>query len=130
MGSPRLAFAAEPIFGGPWRIPLGAGTYRRDIARACDQAFPPPGPLATQEGKTNAQWLKRLTKEQKAELRAWQKAHRWHPHQLRHNAATELRREFGLEAARIILGHNSTAVTEIYAEKDEQQAIAAIVEVG
>jgi hypothetical protein len=25
-----------------------------------------------------------------------------HPHQLRHNAATELRREFGLEPARII----------------------------
>jgi integrase len=55
---------------------------------------------------------------------------RWHPHQLRHNAATYLRREFGLEAARIILGHHSSAVTEIYAEKDEQQAVEAIIKVG
>ncbi|HUU22592.1 MAG TPA: tyrosine-type recombinase/integrase [Phycisphaerae bacterium] len=59
-----------------------------------------------------------------------QKARRWHPHQLRHNAATELRREFGLEAARIILGHHSAAVTEIYAEKDEREAVSAIASVG
>jgi len=57
-------------------------------------------------------------------------AHRWHPHQLHHNAATELRKEFGIEAARIILGHHSTAVTEIYAEKDEQEAIRTIMKVG
>jgi integrase len=106
------------------------GSYRRAIQRACDQAFPPPEPLARLEGESEAKWKKRLTPEQKAELQAWRKAHRWHPHQLRHNAATELRREFGLEAARIILGHNSTAVTEIYAEKDEQEAVAAIMRVG
>ena len=53
-----------------------------------------------------------------------------HPHQLRRNAATELRKEFGIEAARIILGHHSTAVTEIYAEKDEQEAVEAIMKVG
>ena len=29
----------------------------------------------------------------------------WHPHQLRHTAATEIRKRFGLEATRIILGH-------------------------
>jgi hypothetical protein len=105
-------------------------SYRRAIARACDHAFPPPEPLAKQEGETDAHWQKRLTKEQKAELLAWQKAHRWHPHQLRHNAATELRREFGIEAARIILGHQSAAITEVYAEKDEEQAIEAIKRVG
>ena len=70
------------------------------------------------------------TKQQKAELRAWRKTHRWHPHQLRHNAATELRKEFGIEAARIILGHRSAAITEVYAEKDEQQAIEAVTKVG
>ena len=51
-------------------------------------------------------------------------------HQLRHNTATELWKEFGIEAARIILGHHSAAVTEIYAEKDEQEAIQAIMKVG
>jgi integrase len=47
---------------------------------------------------------------------------RWHPHQLRHNAGTWLRREFGLDAARAILGHSSPAVTEIYAEIDRDKA--------
>ncbi len=57
-------------------------TYRRAITRACDQAFPPPEPLAKRGGETEKQCLKRLTKEQKTELAAWRKAHRWHPHQL------------------------------------------------
>ncbi len=105
-------------------------SYRRAIARACDQAFLPPEPLTKREHETDAEWHERLSKEQKAELVAWRKAHRWHPHQLRHNAATELRKEFGIEAARIILGHHSAAVTEIYAEKDEREAMAAIAEVG
>ena len=105
-------------------------SYRRAIARACDQAFLPPPPLAKREGETDAKWQARLTDAEKSQLSAWRKAHRWHPHQLRHNAATELRREFGLEAARIILGHHSAAVTEIYAEKDEQQAVEAMMKVG
>jgi len=105
-------------------------SYRRAIARACDQAFPPPEALAEWDNETNAEWKNRLTNEQKTELAAWQKAHRWHPHQLRHNAATELRREFGIEATRIILGHRSAAITEVYAERDEQEAIEAMVKVG
>ena len=105
-------------------------SYRRAIQRACDQAFPPPEPLAKRDDETWTQYDRRLTKKQQAEIAAWQKAHRWHPHQLRHNAATELRKEFGLEAARIILGHHSTAITEVYAEKDEQQAIEAMGKVG
>src|SRR5690554_2579273 len=52
-------------------------TYRRAIARACDLAFPPPEALAKRKGETEAQWRKRLTQEQKAELAAWRKAHRW-----------------------------------------------------
>ena len=52
-----------------------ADTYRRAVARACDQAFPRPEPLAKQEGETEAQWEKRLTKEQKIELRAWHNTH-------------------------------------------------------
>jgi len=90
----------------------------------------PPAPLAKREGETDEEWQTRLTAEQKTELAAWQKAHRWHPHQLRHNAATELRKEFGIEAARIILGHRSAAITEVYAEKDEQQAVEAMMKVG
>ncbi len=39
------------------------------------------------------------------------KVPQWSPHRLRHSAGTFIRKEFGLEAARIILGHRSAAVT-------------------
>jgi integrase len=55
---------------------------------------------------------------------------RWHPHQLRHNAATRLREEFGIEAARVVLGHRSAAVTEIYAELDRETAARVMAQVG
>ncbi|MFL5242532.1 MAG: tyrosine-type recombinase/integrase [Gemmataceae bacterium] len=42
----------------------------------------------------------------------------WHPHQLRHTKATEIRREFGLDAARATLGHHGPAITNHYAELD------------
>jgi integrase len=48
---------------------------------------------------------------------------RWHPHQLRHSAATRLAAEFGIETARIILGHTSLDTTQIYAARDLQQAL-------
>jgi integrase len=54
----------------------------------------------------------------------------WGANRLRHNAATRLRREFGLDVARVILGHSSPAVTEIYAEVDREKAIAVMERVG
>jgi len=54
----------------------------------------------------------------------------WHPHQLRHNAATRLRKEFGIEAARVVLGHRTAAVTEVYAEMDQAKASSIMARVG
>jgi integrase len=54
----------------------------------------------------------------------------WHPNQLRHNAATRLRREFGLDVARAVLGHSSPVVTEVYAELDGAKAAEAMEKVG
>jgi len=105
-------------------------SYRRAIQRACDKAFPPPVPLAQRKGESKKQWQARLTAEQKAELRQWQREHRWSPNQLRHNAATFLRKEFGIDAARVILGHSSPATTEIYAELDQAKAIEIMGKVG
>ena len=48
------------------------------------------------------------------------------PHQLSHNAAASVR----LEAACIFLGHRSAAITEVYAELDQQKAMGVIVRVG
>lgn len=97
-------------------------TYRRAIQRACDQAFPHPDLAELPASK--------LTPEQRHTLAAWRSDHRWHPHQLRHNAATELRREFGIETARIILGHKSAGMTEIYAEIDRAKAIDVMGRIG
>jgi integrase len=54
----------------------------------------------------------------------------WHPHQLRHLAATQIRREYGVELARIILGHATAFTTEIYAEADRQQAMEVVAKIG
>jgi integrase len=54
----------------------------------------------------------------------------WHPNQLRHSKATEIRREAGLDAARAVLGHRSPAVTEIYAEIDLGRAMDVMAKLG
>jgi len=46
----------------------------------------------------------------------------WHPHQLRHTRATEVRRQFGVEGAQVTLGHARADVTQVYAEKNLDQA--------
>lgn len=86
-------------------------SYRRAIARACDRAD------AWAKGGVVVGNDERLVPH-------------WHPHQLRHTAATALRKEYGIEAARIILGHKSARITEIYAEADVGRAREIMAEVG
>lgn len=54
----------------------------------------------------------------------------WHPHQLRHTAATEMRKAYGVEAARAALGHAHLDATEIYAEVDAALAARIAAERG
>jgi integrase len=54
----------------------------------------------------------------------------WHPHQLRHSHATEVRRQFGLEAAQVALGHAQANVTEVYAERDLALAVKVASAIG
>ncbi len=55
----------------------------------------------------------------------------WSPNQLRHNAATRLRREHGLDVAQTILGHRiGSAITELYAEANVRKARQVIAKVG
>ncbi len=104
--------------------------YRLAIYRACDRAFPPPAPLAKGKDETWKQWRARLGAGDRAELRRWRKAHRWHPHQLRHNAATVLRKQYGIEVAKIILGHATLNATQVYAERDLERARGIVAEIG
>jgi integrase len=54
----------------------------------------------------------------------------WHPNQLRHSTATEIRRRFGLEAAQTVLGHAKADVTEVYAERDRALAADVMSKMG
>jgi integrase len=98
------------------------GAYRRAIHRACDKAFPHP--------KLGSIFRFKFTVDEKLELREWQSNHRWSPNRLRHSAGTEVRREFGLEAAQVVLGHSRADVTQIYAERDSAKAVEVARQIG
>jgi integrase len=54
----------------------------------------------------------------------------WHPNQLRHSHATEVRRRFGLEAAGAALGHSKLSASEVYAERDKGLAERVALAIG
>lgn len=87
-------------------------SYRRAIHRACGLAFPMPADLAAEQCKM------------------WRKAHQWHPNRLRHAAATEIRKQFGLEAAQVCLGHSQADVSQIYAERDQSLGLQVMRQIG
>lgn len=111
-------------------------SYYVAVTRACDEAFPPPERLrpAVLPGGARErleEFEARLSAGDRRELAEWRRAHRFHPHQLRHNAATEIRRQFGLEAAQVMLGHSSAVVTEaVYAERDASKAAEIARKIG
>lgn len=105
-------------------------SYAHAVTAACGRAFPLPAHLARHKGEGRRAWLARLTDAERADVRAWRKAHHFHPNQLRHNAATRLRREFGLEAAQVVLGHKHANVTQVYAERDVRAARDVMAKVG
>ena len=90
-------------------------SYGQAVERACDRAFPPTGDLARLPKESAARWWARLTAEQRAAVKAWRVAHRWHPNQLRHGYATKARK---------------LSVTEVYAERDAGLAAAVAARIG
>ena len=98
-------------------------TYARAIAYGCQAAWPHPELSKIKRSK--------LSEEQKAELRKWNAEHRWSPNQIRHAAATRIRKFAGLEMARVVLGHSTMAVTETYyAEADLGKAAKVMAKIG
>jgi site-specific recombinase XerD len=100
-------------------------SYRNAVYRACDKAHPLPEHLSRrpESGRleSRAAWWERLTDSEKDEVRAWRKAHRWHPNRLRHTRATELR-PYGLDVVKTVLGHTKVETSQVYAEKDLEAA--------
>lgn len=96
----------------PKRLPrthYDHNTYYRAIARAVEKA----NAVRTKEAGTELDLLPH-----------------WHPNQLRHSAATEIRRRFGLEAAQVLLGHAKADTTQIYAERDAKLAVEVAKRIG
>ncbi len=89
-----------------------ANSYGFAIRRACKRAFPVPAGLGEKD------------------KRDWVQSYQWAPNQLRHAAATEIRREFGLDAAGAVLGHADVTTTQIYAEREKELAIRVARQVG
>jgi integrase len=114
---PRILRSGEgPLF------PMTRAALRRSIVRGCSRAFPHPTIPKIKRNKR--------TPEQRAELQAWNKAHSWHPNQIRHTVGTEVRARYGLEAAQCLLGHSNADVTQTYAERDMKQAADVARKIG
>jgi integrase len=120
----------SPVFPTTENTAYTVSGYRQAVERACDRAFPPAAPLAQREDESAATWWARLTRDQREEVTAWQKDHRWHPNQLRHTFATEARRLFGLEGAQVALGHSKADTTQIYAERDNALSAKVASQIG
>lgn len=101
-------------------------SYNRAIQRGCEAAFGMPKELRYIPKKTPEPEKKRL--QQLAS--AWRAEYCWSPNQLRHSAATKIRKQFGLEAAQVALGHSEANVTQIYAERDMTLASEVMRKIG
>jgi integrase len=107
-------------------------TYGRAITYACDLAAMAslPAELQRAKGETRPQWRARLGHKWAGVL-AWRRENRWQPNRLRHLAATNLRRDHGIDLAQTILGHRlGSGVTEIYAEANIAAAAAVMQKIG
>lgn len=91
-------------------------TYRNAIARACDKA--------DAAARKERQEAGRPVKAGEVLIP------RWHPNQIRHNAATAIRKAYGIEAARVVLGHESEDMTATYAERDRQVSRDVMLKIG
>lgn len=58
------------------------------------------------------------------------KVESWTPGQLRHNAATLIKRLYGREMVRLLLGHSSQALVDVYAENDLVSMAKAVAAIG
>ena len=118
--------------------PTVAELRRRDRLRKARKTPLWPSHARAQERKRKAKPKRRprdhydTTTYRRAITRACRRAKvpRWTPNQLRHNAATRLRAEFGLDVAKSVLGHSRVETTQIYAEADQARAIRAMEDAG
>lgn len=127
--SPRDAERVSPRIVGRLRAPgmrYSVSSYRRAIEYACKRIV--EAEIKKKFGSDEAKKLRNRTEAVLSQLGISFRT--WSPNQLRHNAATEFRREFGLDVAQVLLGHARADVTQVYAEVNRVKAMSAIEKVG
>jgi len=109
------------------QTPMTPSQARRRPKRAPKR---PPGDCYSTHSYTNA--IRRALKLANAERsKAGQSLlPHWTPLQLRHTAATAIRRDHGLEAAQVILGHAKADVTQVYAERHTELGRQVMAQIG
>jgi len=118
-----------PVWPGKGK-PMGAASYRRAITRGCERAFNMPKELLP-----TAKQLRELTPEEREDVKtraeAWRAENCWHPNQLRHSFATELRQSgASLDDIAATLGHTRITTTQVYAQNGIAKATAVAAKVG
>jgi len=131
--SPQAAFTEAavkagrkpPVHTGAIADVYGRDSYRRAVYRGTEKAFAlPPEFVWKRTDDAEARRAKAKGRQ------AWRARHLWHPNQLRHAHATQVRATSGLQAAAAALGHSSMETTLIYAERDYALARSVAVALG
>jgi integrase len=131
---------------GPWPSPTPAGDYylfspREYVAdlharRAANRKTKrtPSEEMSRRKAHPKRRPAERYNRRsyRQAVLRACEKAGvpPWSPLQLRHTTATRIRSRYGVEVARVILGHTRVETSQIYAERDLDRAAEVMGEIG
>jgi integrase len=140
----------------PRRVPAeryNRRSYRLAVVRACDKAtrarvfdllkrLALSGNLTLPDGLTPEALFRRVSRLTPERVRVIAAANgleaqierlrvpHWSPLQLRHTAATAIRAKYGVEAAKVVLGHTKVETTQIYAERDLSKAQEIMAEIG
>ena len=130
----RAQKAIEPFLtNGYLFTPLNAQEERAQILREY-RTTPETKQTRERDARTRRSYGERYTTQSygRAIARACEQAGvpRWSPNQLRHLFATEVRAQFGLEAAQVMLGHAHADVTQIYAERNFEKAREIAAKIG
>jgi integrase len=108
----------------------------RDARRAAARKTKRPPSQLVRTRKAKSKWRLRDRYDRgsyrQAITRACEKAGvpEWNALQLRHTAATMIRTRYGVEAAKVILGHTKVETSQIYAERDMARAEEIMREIG
>jgi integrase len=146
---PRAQEILQPFLDRPHTAPLFSpieAELNRSQARRASRKSKVQPSQAKRQPKRNPKRAKRPAYDRDSYRRAVtyavQKANRlraksdqpplpnWFPLQLRHSRATEIRRQFGIEAAQVSLGHSRADVTQVYAERNERLASEIAAKIG